>query len=174
MGVGAIPPKPEDFKYYIMKEITLSRDLKAQVDDEDYDYINKWKWSAMPRGKNFYAIRIKKINGKNKTFLMHREIIKNIPEGKEIDHVDRNGLNNQKSNLRIVDHRENLKNSRNRNFSKKYSLRRIGKEWILIFMPFSDNPAILGKFFSKTEALSFLKVHKSANFNTSTQILTHF
>lgn len=40
---------------------------------------------------------------------MHREIMK-CPAGMFVDHIDRNGLNNQKFNLRIVTHQQNMMN----------------------------------------------------------------
>jgi len=86
----------------------------------------------MLRGKNKYAVRGTKINGKYKTILMHREIIQDIESNKEIDHIDRNGLNNQRSNLRVVSHKENLSNSRDRVFNKKIGLKKKDKLWVSI------------------------------------------
>lgn len=48
-------------------------------------------------------------NGNRKVMLMHHLII-SPEEGKEIDHVNRNGLDNRKKNLRCVTHAQNLQN----------------------------------------------------------------
>jgi hypothetical protein len=84
------------------KVISLSQDKVALVDDEDYDVLIKFKWFASKNGKTYYAIRKSKI-------LMHR-IISNPPLGFEIDHINGDGLDNRKENLRIVTHRENCQN----------------------------------------------------------------
>lgn len=96
-----------------MKEIKLTRNKIAFVDDEDYEYLNQWKWNAHTIGKNkpYYAIRSCYERGK-KTLRMHRVLIeKYIGEfNYEVDHIDGNGLNNQKENLRIVTRSQNCMN----------------------------------------------------------------
>lgn len=84
-----------------MKQIDLSGGYVTQVDDEDFEKLNKYKWCVSSCCKTNYAVR-RQDNGIMTS--MHREIIgvDNIPVGYEIDHVDRNGLNNQKINLRIA------------------------------------------------------------------------
>lgn len=92
-----------------MKEIRLTLDKIALVDDEDYDYLNQWKWCAMKIKNYYYAGR--GIHNKNirHLILMHR-LIMNAPKGMEIDHIDHDGLNNQKFNLRICTTSQNQMN----------------------------------------------------------------
>jgi len=82
-----------------MKEIKLTQGKVALVDDEDFEYLNQWKWCAIKNCRTFYAIRTG-YDPCKKTIRMHR-IILNSPLGILTDHIDHNGLNNQKSNLRI-------------------------------------------------------------------------
>jgi len=92
-----------------MKEIKLSNNKGiVLVDDEDYDMLSQYKWHLHDK-KNKYAISDIKINGKSKRKKMHR-LIMGEPQGFEIDHIDRNTLNNQKNNLRIVTHSQNQMN----------------------------------------------------------------
>lgn len=97
-----------------MKEIKLSQFGKnkgkyvALVDDEDFEGLNSFKWYAMEGGKTFYAVRRIMFNGKRRGILMHCEIM----NGKGIDHIDHDGMNNQKSNLRFCTQRENMMNQR--------------------------------------------------------------
>lgn len=88
-----------------MKEIQLSQDKVALVDDEDYDWLNQWKWYICTQKKTSYVLRIKE----RKTILMHRQIM-NAQKGELIDHKDGNGLNNQKSNLRKCTRSQNNAN----------------------------------------------------------------
>lgn len=86
------------------KLIPLSRGLFATVDDDDFDWLNQWKWSALrvKRGngaERFYAVRVETVAGKQKMFLMHREVAR-AAAGKNVDHEDRNTLNNRRGNLR--------------------------------------------------------------------------
>ncbi len=92
-----------------MKLIPLTQGKFAQVDDEDYDYLNQWKWYTTKNHKTFYAARHIRINGKQKLIYMHR-VIMNIIKGYKTDHIDHNGLNNQKYNLRICTCQENNRN----------------------------------------------------------------
>ena len=84
-----------------MKEIQLIPNKVALVDDEDYEYLNQWKWRTRKCGYTYYAVC------KGVVF-MHREIMY-ISKGIIIDHKDRNGLNNQRENLKIVTRSENSK-----------------------------------------------------------------
>ena len=52
-----------------------------------------------------------RVEGEPITILMHREILK-APKGVHVDHVDGDGLNNLRSNLRLADYQQNKRNSR--------------------------------------------------------------
>jgi ribosomal 50S subunit-recycling heat shock protein len=88
-----------------MKEIQLTQGKVALVDDEDYEYLNQWKWHIHNSRGYYYAAR--NING-GKLF-MHRAIIKPTKDV-FIDHVNRLTLDNTKINLRICTKAENCRN----------------------------------------------------------------
>jgi hypothetical protein len=90
-----------------MKEIMLSRGKVALVDEEDFDYINQWKWHYSDAG---YAVR-HPIGQNRKLLYMHREII-NTPANMETDHINNNRLDNRRINLRICTHSENMHNGK--------------------------------------------------------------
>lgn len=107
-----------------MKKIKLTQGKYALVDDQDYEELNKYKWhirkrSEKPSNKAFYAVTTVRIVGSNKqtALSMHRVITK-CPPQKVIDHIDGDGLNNQRNNLRIVTHAENIQNSGKRENNK--------------------------------------------------------
>ncbi len=96
-----------------MKRIILKGkhgvDKFALVDDEDFDKLNQWQWYCSTYG---YAVRHAPTNnGKRNTIWMHRLIL-NPPKNRQIDHRDRNRLNNQKSNIRICSNSQNNMNKR--------------------------------------------------------------
>ena len=96
------------------KEIPLTQGKIALVDDEDYERVNQYKWCAVRYGDNFYANRNGGKAGKlNRTFIvkMHREVLGD-PADMIVDHINHNGLDNRKANLRIVTKEQNLWNSR--------------------------------------------------------------
>jgi len=100
-----------------MKEIKLTQGKVALVDDEDFEYLNQFKWCAQKKKHTYYARGQKSINGISMHILMHR-IIMNTPDNMITDHIDHNGLNNQKSNLRICTNGQNLMNRKSRGSSR--------------------------------------------------------
>lgn len=104
-----------------MKEIKLTQGKVALVDDEDFEYLNQYKWHANKIGNFYYAVRNAKL-AKNSwmPLMMHREIM-NTPKGTGTDHKDHNGLNNQKVNLRFCDKKTNAMNRlSNKNSSSEF------------------------------------------------------
>ena len=86
-----------------MKEILLTQGKVALVDDENYGCLSRYKWFASKPGgsRTFYALRKASEDGMWKTVFMHR-IILGIDDGIGIDHIDGNGLNNTRVNLRVA------------------------------------------------------------------------
>lgn len=106
-----------------MKEILLSQQGKnkgkyvAFVDDEDYDFINQWKWVSVKGGNTRYARTTFCVNGKNVNVYMHVAIM----GFNGADHMNGNGLDCQKSNMRKATKQQNAMNARiNKNGSSKY------------------------------------------------------
>lgn len=98
-----------------MKKIPLTQGKFALVDDADFGWLNQWKWYANEKHNIFYAKRYssRKNMGGRKLILMHREILGLIPgDGKQTDHVDSDGLNNQRYNLRSCTNQQNQFNRR--------------------------------------------------------------
>ena len=102
-----------------MKEIKLSQGLVTKVDDEDYEYLAQWKWRAMKSRNTYYAVRYEKKSGKDIAILMHRILMK-TPDNLQVDHKDRDGLNNQKYNIRNCTHVQNLHNQKKKGKLNKY------------------------------------------------------
>jgi hypothetical protein len=96
-----------------VKEIPLTKGLFAQVDDEDFERISRYKWYASKQYECYYALRYSGDYRKRQTQSMHRDILQTEDSHIIVDHKDGNSLNNQKSNLRICSHAENIRN-RNR------------------------------------------------------------
>lgn len=94
-----------------MREIKLTQGKVARVDDEDFEWLNQWKWFAHQGHGPFYAGRGTFVDGKRGHIWMHRQIM-DAPMDMVIDHIDHDGLNNQKSNLRICSRGQNVQNSR--------------------------------------------------------------
>ena len=104
-----------------MKQIKLANNRGiALVDDNDFEETSEHKWVMSNEPNTNYALTWINIKGKFKTVSMHRLIMK-AKKGQEVDHRDRNGLNNQKNNLRLCTRSQNLMNMKKReNCSSRY------------------------------------------------------
>lgn len=88
-----------------MKQIPVKGGLFALVDDEDFERLSKMKWYL-----NSKRYAISKVKGVS--ILMHRYILDLNLASLEVDHVNGDGLDNRKANLRICTHAQNLMNQK--------------------------------------------------------------
>jgi hypothetical protein len=88
--------------------IPLTQGKFALVDDEDFDYLNQWKWCALYKKhiNTYYAVR----SGIGATHMAR--LIMSTPKGMVVDHINHNTLDNRRSNLRNVTYSENQTNRR--------------------------------------------------------------
>jgi len=97
-----------------MKTIQLTQGKLAIVDAADYEWLSQWKWYVMKSSSHCYAARTgRRAEGEKytKKILMHR-VINRTPEHLDTDHINGEGLDNRRVNLRSCEHRENMWNSR--------------------------------------------------------------
>lgn len=95
----------------------------ALVDDEDYDYLNQFIWYIQKSKNTFYVIRNKY---KSKKIYMHREILDIKDSGILTDHINGDGLNNQRYNIRTCTRQQN---NMNRRLLKKSKSKYKGVYW---------------------------------------------
>lgn len=104
----------------------------ALVDDADFEDLNKHRWSVAKDGNVFYARRQSNMDNKLATLFMHTQITK-TQQGMQVDHIDGNGLNNQRDNLRVCTSADNQKNrgknSNNTSGFKGVSLHKGDNKW---------------------------------------------
>jgi hypothetical protein len=98
-----------------VKEIELTNGGVALVDDEDYEFLSEFRWNRHDDLHTSYAVKCfwYKDEKKRRTLGMHR-FLAVCDSQYEIDHIDGDGLNNQKSNIRVVLPCVNQWNSRKR------------------------------------------------------------
>lgn len=138
-----------------MKEIKLTQGKVALVDDEDFEYLNQWKWHACRDKVTWYAGHaFKQPSGRFKTKTMHRFILNPLPIF-EVDHIDGNGLNNQRENLRVATRSENNRNCSKRRTNtsgyKGVTWHKRDKEW-RAQIGFNKKKIAIGSFDSKVGA----------------------
>ena len=114
--------------------IALSQGKETIVDWCDYENLSERKWTAWRVGTRWYAVRsIKRSSLPDDRMLelMHRVIMGN-PAGLVIDHINGNGLDNRRSNLRIATYSQNIANSHKpvRSKSGFKGVHKFRKAWI--------------------------------------------
>ena len=114
-----------------MRQLKLTQDQYTLVDDDVYEWASKYKWYTGKNGNTAYVVRkyyIDKISKKRRNMALHHCIIGFPLNKKQVDHIDGDGLNNQRSNLKIVTVRGNSQNRRERRIGKKSS-KYVGVFW---------------------------------------------
>lgn len=142
---------------YAFRRIPLTRGMFAIVDQADYENLSQYKWHAVAGNETFYAVRIgrKSEKRKGKNIWMHRVIL-GPDEGLMCDHINHNGLDNRRANLRPATHSQNMCNrtkrkSKCRSKYKGVSFRQAQKKWTADIQ-INRQPKFLGYFDNEIEA----------------------
>lgn len=100
-----------------MKELTLTNGYVTLLDDDDYEWASQYRWcgqaSKLRRVIKRYAVRCHCDSGKQFAWKLHRMIL-NAPKGLVVDHINGDGLDNRKCNLRLCDWAQNTWNMEGR------------------------------------------------------------
>lgn len=130
-----------------MRTIELTKGKVTIVDDEDACKISSSSWHYT--GNGYAAARIN-----YKIVFMHR-LLCPCPKGMEVDHINRNRLDNRKSNLRVVTKHENRINKSMKSSNKSgykgvfWDTRR---KRFLANISVNGKTIFLGRFFNKGDA----------------------
>lgn len=90
-----------------MQRVPVGRELTAIVDDEDYETVAAHRWHTHPGYQTIYAREYEFCPcGSNERRMMHSMILGVVG----VDHVDGNGLNNLRSNIRPASSQQNAGN----------------------------------------------------------------
>lgn len=105
-----------DYAVIILTNRKKQKVGEAIIDLEDVKKVMKNKYHLVKRKSN---IEYAQTSFDKKTYSLHQIIANHYGKKTEIDHVDRDGLNNRKSNLRIVTHKQNMNNKK---YYKTYNI----------------------------------------------------
>jgi hypothetical protein len=135
-------------------KIPLTQGRYAKIDPDDYIWLSQFRWHCKSNMKTIYAVRTVKIAGKSKRIFMHR-LIADTPANLVCDHINHDGLDNRRANLRNCTIRQNNTNSRAaRTSTSKYKgvswNRRRGK-WVA-YIKKDGRQRFLGSFTDQAQA----------------------
>lgn len=94
--------------------IVLTQGYTAIVDAEIYEWVSAVKWFADVKPRSVYAKTSFKIDGKQHSMRMHRLVLGILDSSIDIDHINHNGLDNRRSNLRSFTRLASVANQANR------------------------------------------------------------
>lgn len=147
-GLGILPLKEKKLE---RGKIHTSNGQIILVDDDDYDRLIKINWSAeKQKTGNYYGINRKRKTGR---LYIHRMIMNLTDKNLYVDHIDGNGLNNKKENLRIVTCLQNSWNKKSKyNSSSKFlGVCKCGKKWMAT-IKYKDEKKVIGTYNCEKEA----------------------
>jgi hypothetical protein len=104
---------------FIMHFIALTQGQVALVDDADHALLSRFRWCyrAERNGRPGYAVRHKRVDGKDRVCYLHREICP-APEGHETIFLNHDRLDCRRANLKVVTKEEARRHHRVRRDSK--------------------------------------------------------
>lgn len=132
------------------QKIPLSKGKFTIVDDADYKWLSQWKWSYSGNG---YAIRSAKgKDGQRKYIYMHRQIL-DAPDGKYVDHINHDTLDNRRFNLRVASPTESIRNTRPRKNGKSVfkGVTLVQNRW-QVSIQVGDEKITVGRYLTQREA----------------------
>lgn len=153
-----------------MRKITLrsrETDYDVLIDDEDFDRVSKHTWHILHCKPNKYCNSTIRNKGKKSNILLHRLIMGlDSSDKRMINHIDGNGLNNQKSNLEICDKCYNSQSIKcaNKNFGCIY-IRKDGCPKKYLAQVFINKKRYQKLFYTREEAQLYLDEMKEFAIN---------
>lgn len=107
--------------------IPLSQGKVGIIDVEDFPFVSQWKWHASRYGNTFYVMRRRRVSDEDgaSKIALARELL-NAPGGMVVDHINGDGLDNRRCNLRVV---TQLQNTRNRRSATGSTSKYLGVCW---------------------------------------------
>lgn len=130
----------------------LTRGKWALIDAADWPLVRPHKWCAQHISGQWYATAW--IEGKR--WLMHRLLL-NEPQGLYVDHIDGDGLNNARSNLRPATNAQNQVNRRGPNRGSTTGILGVSKApygRYQVHISAGGKPKYVGTFRTAEEALA--------------------
>ena len=147
-----------------VRQLVLTRDKVTLIDAIDHEWLSQWKWHIC----HDYAVRNQRaidVGGhlNRKLIYLHKFII-NPPENMEVDHINKDRMDNRRCNLRMATHSQNQMNTRKiAGCSSKYrgvSWHKASKKW-RVQIQVNRQKIIIGDFLSDTHAaLEYNKMAK--------------
>lgn len=111
--------------------VPISAGKFTLIDTDDYEHVTAFKWTAKRNGSRWYAHRrVLGANGRYQHISLHRFLL-DAPPGLEVDHINGDGLDNRRANLRLGTKMQNLGNQglRSSNTSGYKGVYPIGNHW---------------------------------------------